>query len=1607
MMTPEYEETVEFYKSLAVSPSGIPKDKIPAEAKTNMTDAELLAYYSELYVNVDLAKFPDEEYENRVNGLCNLVRFGEFFLDAGCANGMHMEVLYQKGIKGIGIDLSIPNILIGREKFPHLKFIHGFIEAIPFKDNYFDIVIMGDVIEHLRNPKASFAECLRVSRKGVALYFPITEEITTEHINPFNYEQIRELLDFYILDYHFFNFDGCEVFPSELTKSETYPGILIRAEKTAGTKTIIGNVLAAEGGEEHKRTIEEILRDDEWCYNTEHQRDKTHQQRFRLLSHLIEGQKVLEIGCGNGDLSIDLAKVGFEVTGIDISQEGINQASNLAEKENLTTKAEFMIMDATKLEFADNSIDTVIIPEVLEHFKDSRKILEEATRVVRNGGRIIVSVPDGLLVPFAGHLRVFFKDTLLTEFEQYAKEITHHELPFKKWLIFSFFVRKKELDITEGPAIDILMATYNGRQTIGKAIQSIKDQTYQNWKLIVINDGGEDIKDIIEGFEDSRIRYINTEHKGKSHALNVGIASTNSKFIGYLDDDDIIFPIHFEVLVNSALTQNKDFVYSDWYEISLDDNGKETGREFPFRQDVLPWMLITQNYINHKSILHSRSLLEKTGMYDENLDVLIDWDMIRRLAFVATPYHVWGVTSEHFLYYNRTIMQNRISSLWTRDPDKARKSTEIITQKTVNLVATTEDLKEAVIYSMLHQSYYHSLDHNNILKAKDSRIKDLEEDLSNMIQRTDELIKSLQSDDTQLSDLKTYANNEIERIDQLTNSLQVKDTHINTLEAVLAKKESQINLLQIHIQQSIALRLQAQYQKIIEKLFRPTTRRRHYYELGLAGIRVIMDEGWRKFLLKAKDRLKKKRSLPPKDYYANWIANNEPDSAKLKQQESISLNYKPKISIITPVFKPEIEWIKKAVESVISQTYVNWELCLVDGGSNNKDLRNILESYVSKYPNIKAKYLPENKGISGNSNEALLLATGEFIAFLDHDDELAPFALFETVSLLNRNPSLDIIYSDEDKIDIKGNRFDPYFKPDWSPDLLHSSMYTGHLSIYRRHLVLDLGGLRSTYDFSQDYDLALRATEKSSNIAHIPKILYHWRAAPSSAAAGAKGFARTSNIAALQSAVERRGYKAKAIVAQTPFYVNRILFDVIDQAMISIVVPTDDERNIISCIDSIIKKTSYPRFEIIVVTNSVLANNLLQHYCSEPKVRAIIFNKPFNFSAKCNLGASEAKGDFILFLNDDIEVMESNWLEEMLGYFQRPEVGAVGPKLVYPDNTIQDAGLITGVRGFIGTAFHGQQKDSFGYFGFIQSTRNVSALSAACLLMKRQLFLSIGKFDAVNTPIWHSDIDLCFRIRDSGYLLVYTPFVSLKHTSHVSVTKSGQLEQAWNADIYLLKRWPALLANDPYCTINMRRFLHDDFSFYNLVVNDKIALGQGRRNILLVTEHSAFDCRTTYRLGTYLIGKDNFVTVMTPSEGDMVTRCKEQGIPVIIDSSLSETPFPSAATIRLLKGFDLVVVSSINMWRVIFSAKQRGVPVICIVNKADNEKDVPKVTSEIRNALDEADMVLFSSIRIAALYKGIIRIDNTEVVSVKENSPLFEDTVWALISKRIISLGAK
>ncbi len=600
-------------------------------------------------------------------------------------------------------------------------------------------------------------------------------------------------------------------------------------------------------------------------------------------------------------------------------------------------------------------------------------------------------------------------------------------------------------------------------------------------------------------------------------------------------------------------------------------------------------------------------------------------------------------------------------------------------------------------------------------------------------------------------------------------------------------------------------------QKIFENLMPWGTKQRRIFQLGFSAIQIIRYQGWRVFWSKASPKIKLFLLRNSADSYHRWILKNEPslNALELQKQTSLSFNYRPKISIVMPVWNSEMVWLGSAIESVIRQTYDNWELCIADGASTNPSVREVLDQYFQD-TRIKIKYLSQNLGISGNSNAALSLAVGEFVAFLDHDDELAPFALFELVKRLNEKPDLDFIYSDEDKITDGKRRVDPFFKPDWSPDFLLSTMYTCHLSTYRKKIIDEIVSFRLGYDGSQDYDLVLRFVENTTRIDHIPKILYHWRMVLGSAAndVNAKPYAYLAGKKALTDYMQRNGILGEVLDGAWPG-LYRVRRQITGNPLVSIIIPSKDKPDILkTCIESVLNKTDYPNYEIIIVDNQSSDNTTFEYYKTletHSRVNILHYDQPFNFSAINNFAVSKAKGEHILFLNNDTEVISREWLTSMLEHSQRKEVGAVGAQLLFRNKSIQHCGIILGLQGIAGHPYSRQ------YGNHYQGARpslicNYSAVTAACMMMRKSVFTEVGGFDS-ELAIDYNDIDLCLKIRKLGYLVVYTPYAKLFHLECLTRGHKDNPEkmQVFQKEFELMRfRWGSIIDHgDPYYNPNL------------------------------------------------------------------------------------------------------------------------------------------------------------------------------------------------------------
>ena len=506
------------------------------------------------------------------------------------------------------------------------------------------------------------------------------------------------------------------------------------------------------------------------------------------------------------------------------------------------------------------------------------------------------------------------------------------------------------------------------------------------------------------------------------------------------------------------------------------------------------------------------------------------------------------------------------------------------------------------------------------------------------------------------------------------------------------------------------------------------------------------------------------------------------------------------VSILVPVFKTPLIYLERALLSVICQTYRQWELCIVDDGSGDADIAAALDYYESLDQRIRVAQMPENAGISAATNIALEMATGSYIGLLDADDMLTHNALENVADRLATDPTIDLLYTDECKIDENDIVQQLMPKPDWSPLLLTAFMYTGHFSVYRTSIVRHLGGLRSRYDLSQDYDLALRVADLNPRVAHVRGYHYGWRMISGSGSVGGKPRARESNIAALQDAMDRRGWGGTAVALPTA---NRALRTVPeDGPIVSIIIPTGGNVRLLArCVSKIFECTLYRNFEVVIVPSYTNAQPEVSAYLGtlsrNPQVRIVDYEGPYNFSRKCNLGAAAARGKILIFLNDDVFVISRDWVQAILECLTLPGVGAVAPKLLYLDNGIQHAGMVTGTRRLLGTAFHTYPRGTTANMNLAQSVREVSLLSGACLAMAKTVFDEVGGFDEINTPREHSDVDLCFRVRELGYSCVYTPHAELTHIGHVTMRTDESENKIYTKgkhDIYLMKRFGSYIS---------------------------------------------------------------------------------------------------------------------------------------------------------------------------------------------------------------------
>ncbi len=580
-------------------------------------------------------------------------------------------------------------------------------------------------------------------------------------------------------------------------------------------------------------------------------------------------------------------------------------------------------------------------------------------------------------------------------------------------------------------------------------------------------------------------------------------------------------------------------------------------------------------------------------------------------------------------------------------------------------------------------------------------------------------------------------------------------------------------------------------------------------------------------ILNNKKRAEKEKSK--RNEYQEWI--NKYDKINSKKIEEIrfkvcNFRNKPVISIILPFYNSNMKFLKLAIKSVENQLYPYWQLCIAGDASIDPNIRRMLAKHASKDGRIKIAYREKNGHISEASNTALSIADGEWIALFDHDDLLAQNALYEVACAISKNPEALLIYSDEDKIDERGNRFDPHFKSDWNPDLFLSQNYICHLATIHKSVVDKIQGFRTGVEGSQDYDLILRCLHhlKHGQIHHIPKILYHWRAGSGSTAMDpdTKNYTTEAGIKALKDYLEKRGVDAKVEQGSLP-NTYKVKYPLPKpEPLVSIIIPTRDQFELTrKCISSILTKTIYKNYEIIIIDNESRDIKTIEYLAKlkheNENIKVISYIGEFNYSAINNYAVNFISGKIIGLLNNDIEVISPNWLSVMVSHAIRQEIGCVGAKLFYSDGRIQHAGVILGIGGVAGHSHKKSNCNDPGYFRRLQLTQNLSAVTAACLVVRREVYNLVGGFDEDNLKIAFNDVDLCLKVREAGYRNVWTPYAELYHHESASrgyedtPEKQSRFQKEVN---HMIIRWGEILSKDPYYNPNLT-LEKEDFSIAN------------------------------------------------------------------------------------------------------------------------------------------------------------------------------------------------
>ena len=711
----------------------------------------------------------------------------------------------------------------------------------------------------------------------------------------------------------------------------------------------------------------------------------------------------------------------------------------------------------------------------------------------------------------------------------------------------------------------------------------------------------------------------------------------------------------------------------------------------------------------------------------------------------------------------------------------------------------------------------------NEVQEKDSHISNItqflrekDNSLKEQANTINTLQEAIENKDKAIISLQGAVEEKEQRIGFLNNTVQDKDTHIRNLDSIIRNKDSQYAALDQRYQEisnAFFWRITGPLRKVLTKIKLGIVKRKKLF-LAVRCVKMLLRRGPKQAVAlwkKEKRQEEKTRALVC-----------QPTEAEICRQKETVFSKKIKFSILVPLYNTPEKYLTAMINSVIDQTYGDWELCLADGSDvEHAYVGEVCRKYAKKDRRIKYQKLKENLGISENTNACIDMADGDYIGLFDHDDLLHPFALFEYMQVIC-NENADFIYSDENTFhDTPDDAYWPHFKPDFAPDTLRSYNYICHFSVFKKQLLEKAGGyFQKEYDGSQDYDLILRLTENAEHIVHIPKVMYYWRSHKESTASdiAAKPYTMDAARKAIAAHLERIGLKGEVMNSVIPS-TYKVQYEIDDNPLVSIVIPNKDHiEDLSKCLNSIQDKSTWKNWEVVVVENNSTEPSTFEYYKeieNDERIRVVRWEREFNYSAINNFGVRAAKGEYILLLNNDIEIITPDWIEQMLMFVQRKDVGAAGAMLYYPDDTVQHAGVILGIGGVAGHSHKYFKRGEYGYASRMTIAQNLSAVTAACILIKRKVWDEINGLDE-GFAVAFNDVDLCMRIRKAGYLIVWTPYAELYHYESKSrgLEDNPEKQKRFKGEIdRFMDRWGKELENgDPYYNPNLT-LVTEDFAY--------------------------------------------------------------------------------------------------------------------------------------------------------------------------------------------------